>query len=129
MVINCYLIALIIAYYFNLIMLFVYCKCFFSLLECSSLCLHIFFFIKMSVRFYKKLKKNRKYSINNIFLSDEKYKEILNEVSLLKDGQKKKKNSRDYWLLQRYLFNFLESTFIVKKIKSYALIKIFNFQL
>jgi hypothetical protein len=56
----------------------------------------------MSERFYIELKKSQKKSKNTINLSNEKYQQILNELLQLKDGKKKKKTSRDYWILQRY---------------------------
>jgi hypothetical protein len=46
----------------------------------------------MSERFYTELNKTKKSSKNTVFLSNEKYDEILYEESLLKNGQKKKKS-------------------------------------
>jgi hypothetical protein len=60
----------------------------------------------MSERFHTEFNKTRKSSKNTVFLSNEKYDEVLHEVSLLKNGQKKKKTTRDYWMLQRYLSIF-----------------------
>jgi len=68
----------------------------------------------MSERFYTELSKCRKNSKNTVYLSNEKYKKILDELLLLKDGKKKKKTSRDYWMLQRYLIYFMLFFYIFK---------------
>lgn len=52
-------------------------------------------FIKMSDRFfYSEFNKKLKITFFFLYIFNEKYEQILQEVLLLKDGQKKNKNSK-----------------------------------